>query len=143
MNTTTLTIFYDSLCPLCAKEMDHLKRRDKQKKIDFVSLQDPQCQIDYPELDIDKAMRVLHAKHADGHWLQGLDVTHHAWSLVGRGFLTAPLRWPGVSRIADVAYLFFAKHRYRISFWLTGQARCVPCAQNNAHTDSCSVSNKK
>ncbi|MGU3841687.1 thiol-disulfide oxidoreductase DCC family protein, partial [Vibrio diabolicus] len=54
----------------------------------------------------------------------GLDVTHRAWQLVGRGWLYAPLRWPLLKPIADWLYLRFANNRYRVSYWLTGSSRC-------------------
>lgn len=67
---------------------------------------------------------------------------------MGVGWLYAPLRWPGIRIIADWGYLKFAKHRYTISYLLTGKKRtcdrCVPgdiqqespIAANTAHTKS-------
>jgi predicted DCC family thiol-disulfide oxidoreductase YuxK len=37
------------------------------------------------------------------------------------------LRWPIISWFADRAYNFFARHRYTISYLLTGQKRGKQC----------------
>lgn len=122
-----LTIFYDSYCPLCMMEMKSLMRLDKRRCIRFVDINAPSFARDYPLLDWQQLNARLHALNDDGVMIKGLDVTHAAWKAVGRGALTAPLRWMVIRPIADLVYLFFAKHRYRISFFLTGQRRCQPC----------------
>ena len=53
----------------------------------------------------------------------GLDATHAAWQAVGRGWLYAPLRWPVIRIVADMAYNLFARNRYTISYLLTGRRR--------------------
>jgi len=45
--------------------------------------------------------------------------------------LYAPLRWPLIRHVADYAYSLFARHRYSISYWLTGQKRGCGCADNS------------
>ena len=67
----------------------------------------------------------------NGNVFTGLDVTHKAWSLVGVGWLYAPLRWPVISTIADIGYKIFAKHRYQISYLLTGKKRSEDDCQTN------------
>ncbi|RUO35814.1 thiol-disulfide oxidoreductase DCC family protein [Aliidiomarina sanyensis] len=123
-----LTIFYDGQCPLCVREMKHLKRLDDTGTIAFEDILADDFEARYPQVSIADANRVLHALNAEGEMLYGLDVTHAAWSLVGRGWLTAPLRWPVIRWVADKAYLYFARNRYRISQALTGQARCERCS---------------
>ena len=78
----------------------------------------------YPDLNLDDLNARIHGQLEDGTMITGLDVTHKAWSLVGVGWLYAPLRWPVIRWFADRFYIFFAKHRYRISYWLTGKERC-------------------
>ncbi|GAA5317292.1 MAG: DUF393 domain-containing protein [Candidatus Pelagadaptatus aseana] len=122
--TPELTIFYDSTCPLCVAEMDKLRGLDSHHRIALVSLQDESVAQRYPQLDVVKAMSVLQGLLASGRYIEGLDVTHRAWTLVGRGYLTAPLRWPGIRWLADRAYLWFARNRYRVSALLTGKSNC-------------------
>jgi len=130
MNTNTtpqLTIFYDGGCPLCAIEMRHLKRLNQDNKLGFVDIMAADFAERFPALDWQALNDRIHAMRADGTMLIGLDVTYEAWRLVGKGWLYAPLRWPLVKPLADRFYLWFAKHRYRISYLLTGQKRCQQC----------------
>lgn len=126
-NHTALTLFYDGHCPLCAIEMRHLKKYDSDNRIAFVDIMSADFLRDYPELDWQALNDRIHARLPDGTMIVGLDVTHKAWSLVGKGWLYAPLRWPVIRYFADKFYLVFAKHRYRISYWLTGKKRCAQC----------------
>ena len=121
-------IFYDGYCPLCMAEMKHLKKRDKQQKLTLVDIQDLDFKKQYPELDWHALNARIHGMRDDGTLITGLDVTYDAWKTVGMGWLYAPLRWPLIRHVADVFYTLFAKHRYTISYWLTGKKRtCVRC----------------
>ncbi|WP_199481762.1 thiol-disulfide oxidoreductase DCC family protein [Vibrio owensii] len=120
---TKLTVFYDGTCPLCAKEMKALKQRDAKQHIITVDIYS-EAFTAYPQIDPEQANTILHALNDKGELLLGLDVTHRAWQLVGRGWLYAPLRWRAVKPVADWLYLKFAKNRYRVSYWLTGTSRC-------------------
>ncbi|MGR5232698.1 thiol-disulfide oxidoreductase DCC family protein [Vibrio rotiferianus] len=120
---TKLTVFYDGTCPLCAKEMEALKQRDAEQQIKIINIYSDAF-ADYPQFDPEQANTILHALNQKGELLLGLDVTHRAWQLVGRGWLYAPLRWRVVKPVADWLYLKFAKNRYRVSYLLTGKSRC-------------------
>lgn len=120
---TKLTVFYDGTCPLCAKEMNALKQRDTKQQIKTVDIYSDAF-ADYPQIDPDQANTILHALNEKDELLLGLDVTHRAWQLVGRGWLYAPLRWRIIKPIADWLYLKFASNRYRVSYLLTGRSRC-------------------
>lgn len=118
-----LTLFYDGSCPLCAREIDHLRRLDRDARIRFEDINEDDFSRRYPNVDPQEASAILLGEY-HGERIRGLDVTHRAWSLVGRGWLTAPLRWPLIRPVADRVYRWFAPRRYRISGWLTGQKRC-------------------
>lgn len=122
-----LTIFYDGGCPLCVKEMRHLKKLDESGNIQFENINADDFRDRYPAISVEDANAYLHGQLANGDMIYGLDVTHAAWSQVGKGWLIAPLRWPLVKWVADKVYLGFAKHRNRISKLLTGQERCSQC----------------
>lgn len=120
----TLTLFYDGFCPLCVKEMAQLRAIDTTQRVLLVDIQQADLMQAYPQIDVAEAGRMLLSLTADGRLLKGLDSTHAAWSAVGKGYRTAWLRWPLIRWFADRAYLYFAANRYRISYWLTGTARC-------------------
>lgn len=127
-NQPELIIFYDGFCPLCIKEMNHIRSRDKHNRIQLINLQSEHDIKCHPELDTEKAMKILQGKRKDGSYIEGLDVTHMAWSLLGKGHLTYILRVPFLRIMFDFFYKMFAKHRYTFSFWLTGQRYgCETC----------------
>lgn len=132
-----LTLFFDGTCPLCVNEINHLKRLDRDQRIAFEDIHAEDFTARFPDVDREEASAIL-LGDMDGRRIRGLDVTHRAWSLVGRGWLTAPLRWPLVRPISDRVYLWFAPRRYRLSGWLTGRQRCESCGG-----DRCELSNRK
>ena len=129
---TDLTIFYDGGCPLCAAEMRHLYSLDRASKISYEDIYAADFSARFPQIDQQAADRLLHGQLADGQLIYGLDVTYQAWVLVGKRKWVAILRWPIIKPIADLTYLFFAKHRSRISKLLTGQSRCDACSIGDA-----------
>lgn len=135
MHHTPLTIFYDGYCPLCLFEVRQLKRFDQQKNITFVDIQEPSFSTQYPQLNWSNLNTRIYGYLQDGSLISGLDVTYLAWKLVGKGWVYAPLRCPVISWFADIAYNIFAKHRYRISYLLTGKKPCIPCKSKGVKTD--------
>ena len=124
---TELTIFYDGGCPLCAMEMRHLSRYDGEQKIALQDIHAKGFAQRFPHIDPVRADQILHAQLASGEMIYGLDVTYTAWMLVGKRHWVAALRWPVVKQVSHCMYLFFAKHRTRISRLLTGSDRCEVC----------------
>ena len=120
---TKLTIFYDGRCPLCVMEMSKLSLHDHDRALKLVDIQQPEIES-YPSIDPLKASQILHAIDDQQTLLLGLDVTYRAWTLVGKGWIYAPLRWPGIRLFADSIYIRFARNRYRWSKWLTGKSYC-------------------
>ena len=109
-----LTIFYDGNCPMCATEMNHLKKNDHDNTIFLVDIHQDGFESLYPAIDFSDAMKILHATY-NGQILLGLEVTHRAWTLVGKGFWVAPLNWPVLKTVSHWIYLGLAKYRHQIS----------------------------
>ncbi|PQJ55153.1 DUF393 domain-containing protein [Psychrosphaera saromensis] len=128
-----LTIFYDGHCPLCVAEMNHLARKDNNNAIELVDIhQDGFAQL-YPEIKHSDAMKILHGKY-QGKTLLGLEVTHRAWTLVGKGFWVAPLNWPVIKTLSHFVYLGLAKYRQPISSFL---AKVFGLKANNCNSGIC------
>ncbi len=123
--SATLRIYYDGLCPLCLREMQHLQRLDRTQQLDLQDINAADFAERFPNIDPLHADRILHGELADGRLLYGLDVTVLAWRLVGRGRWVSFLRWPLIRPVADRVYLFFARHRHRISGWFGRPSTCV------------------
>lgn len=141
MNNNQLTIFYDGHCPLCTLEMQKLKMHDKNNLINLVNLHQESFSTQYPHIDSNKAMQKLHGEY-QGKILVALDVTHRAWTLVGKGYLVAPLQFPLIKQIAHGTYLVVAKYRHPISNFLyqrlgIGSKACIEgvCYEKPNHSD--------
>lgn len=119
-----LRIFYDSYCPLCVAEMRQLKRYDTQQQLELQDIHARDFGQRFPQIDPKAANRILHAEGADGELYLGLDASYAAWALVGKHRWLKVLRMMPIKLVADWVYLRFAKHRYTISYWLTGKKRC-------------------
>ena len=136
-----LTIFYDGNCPLCATEMNHLKTHDKNNLISLGDIQQNNFAALYPSVKFIEAMKILHG-HYNGQLLLGLEVTHRAWTLVGKGFWVAPLNWPVIKTISHWLYLALAKYRQQISALMaklfnikTTNCTSGTCYDNRTNTD--------
>jgi predicted DCC family thiol-disulfide oxidoreductase YuxK len=142
LNNEQLTIFYDGNCPMCSAEMQHLKRKDQNSLIRLVNLHQDGFANHYPDIDFDYAMKILHGTY-QGNTLLGLEVTHRAWTLVGKGFWVAPLQWPIIKTIAHRFYLVLARNRHPVSAWLLrtfgigGSAQCASgtCYDKSTNAD--------
>lgn len=130
---SSLTLFYDGQCPLCAIEMAALTKHDYQQKLTLIDIHRPDFEQAFPNINKHDALTILHAQLDSGQVITGLDVTYQAWKLVNKKRWLVVLRWPIIRFIADKCYLFFAKNRYAISKLLTGKARCESqtCYINN------------
>lgn len=137
-----LTIFYDGNCPLCATEMDHLKKHDTENMISLVDIHQNDFESKYPSVKFTDAMKILHGYY-QGQLLLGLEVTHRAWTLVGKGFWVAPLNWPVFKTLSHWVYLGLAKYRHTISAFLakifgikTASCSSGTCYDNSKNTDN-------
>lgn len=130
-----MIIFYDGYCPLCVTEMGQLRQLDTSNQLILEDIHQSDFAIRYPQIDANAANQVLHALDDNGNLLLGLDVTCAAWKTVGHHGWIQVLRWPVIRWFADKFYLLFAKHRYSISFLLTGKRRCEPCTSGTCATN--------
>ena len=122
-----LTIFFDGRCALCAKEMKSLKELDRHNRITFANIFAHDFAKNYASVNVEDANRVLQGMKDTGELIYGLDVTVLAWTLVGKGKWVAPLRWPIIKQIADVAYIFFARNREQISRFIMRSRPVTRC----------------
>ena len=111
-----LTFLYDGGCPLCRRETDFLKRRDKIGNIRFVDINsDNYDPTNYQNISFEKAMSNLHGILHDGIVIQGLDVLAYAYQLVGLGWVYFPTKIPIISNLLKIFYGFWAKYRLKIT----------------------------
>lgn len=117
MKSDVLTIYYDGYCPLCCAEMDSLKRYDRSNLIKLVNVHQDDFSTKYPHINKAAALRILHGEYR-GKVLLALDVTHLAWTIIGKGVYVAPLKFPVIKQFSHFCYLLVAKYRHTISSFL-------------------------
>ncbi|NOU50114.1 DUF393 domain-containing protein [Pseudoalteromonas sp. JBTF-M23] len=110
-----MKIFYDSRCPLCVAEMTNLKSHDTLNQIILVDLHSDNFALENPDIDREKALKILHLQDSQGVVLLGLDATYQAWKTVGKHRWLKLLRVMPIRWFADKGYLLFARNRMAVS----------------------------
>jgi len=110
-----LILFYDGSCPLCAKEILLLKKYDTRNEIQFEDITLDNFSDRFSNIDLAKADAIIHGQLPDGKVITGMDVTFLAWEIVNHNKWLRLFKLPLLRPITDWCYLFFAKHRRRIT----------------------------
>lgn len=115
MSERRLSVFYDGACPICAFEIDALKKRDACDRLHAIDISAPEfdaAQHGFRESALDAA---IHVVDGAGVAVQGTEALRRIYRAVGLGWLVAPTAWPGCRALADLGYRAFARHRRGIS----------------------------
>jgi predicted DCC family thiol-disulfide oxidoreductase YuxK len=119
-----IALLYDGECPLCAREIAGLRRLDRGRgRLRFVDIAAPGFDASRYGRTRAELMARIHGALPDGRLVEGMEVFRRAYAAVGLGWLLAPTRWPGLRRVADAAYRWFARNRLR----LTGRSDACAC----------------
>ena len=106
-------VFYDEQCPLCRKEINFIRKRDRVGRLKLTDISDPSFDPQSTSRSLDDLMREIHGRHADGTLVTGVEVFREIYQRIGFGALVVPTRWVGVRWCMDLMYSLFASLRYR------------------------------
>lgn len=109
-----LTVYYDSQCPLCTAEMDHLRMRNTAGHLLFADVWAPDFEGPPAGRTQQDLLTLIHARTADGRVVRGVEVFRLAYEAVGLGWVTSATRLPLVGPLADALYPVLARNRHRI-----------------------------
>jgi predicted DCC family thiol-disulfide oxidoreductase YuxK len=135
MNATpeafAIKVLYDGECPLCAREISFLRRRNRRGLIAFEDIAVPGFDARRYGLDQHTVMSRIHGVLPDGAVIEGVEVFRRLYASIGLGWLVAPTRWPLLRGLFERAYRVFARNRLR---W-TGRedAACTGSSCERAH----------
>jgi predicted DCC family thiol-disulfide oxidoreductase YuxK len=122
-----LTLFYDGDCPLCAREILHLRRHADSTRLQLVDVTASDFEADSLGMMTAQQFKdLLHARFADGTWVKGLDATYWSWRAAGLGHWAAPLAWKPLRPLFDLGYRLFLRFRPQLA-WIPhpeGGKRC-------------------
>ncbi len=111
-----LTLLFDGSCPLCQREIDFIRSRDKFKSILFVNIDSYNYEPDlFGGITYKEAMRSVHAINSNGEVIKGIKVFQEAYRLIGLGWIYAPIDWPILSVFLGQIYGFWARFRLNLT----------------------------
>jgi predicted DCC family thiol-disulfide oxidoreductase YuxK len=122
-----LTLYFDGQCPLCAREINLLRRRASEARLLLIDISDDDFNAEGLEFSPVQMQSSLHACFADGRWVKGLDATLWAWRAAGMGVWVKPLTWRAFRPLFSVGYRLFCRLRPHLA-WIPhpeGSRRCV------------------
>jgi predicted DCC family thiol-disulfide oxidoreductase YuxK len=122
--TPAVTVYFDGECPLCAREVDLVRRLDRRSRIRFTDIAARGFDAAVIGRTHDELMARIHARLPDGTLVEGVEVFRQMYGAAGFGPLVSLTRIPGVSHVLDASYRWFAKNRLRI----TGRCDDEACA---------------
>ena len=108
-------IFYDSLCPVCRREVEFLQRRDQRGSLRLVDIAHPDFDPEQYELELSDFIGRMYVRDGQGVLRHGLDSFPIMWGAVGLGWVWGWTRVPGLRQLGMVCYALFAKVRPRFS----------------------------
>jgi predicted DCC family thiol-disulfide oxidoreductase YuxK len=113
-----MAVFYDASCPLCTKEMAHIKALDSAEHIMLVDC----SPANFSHPDITAAgiaqrdlMRLIHARGANGQWLIGVDVFIALYQQIGLPKVAGMWAHPWLGRALRAIYPWLARYRQQLS----------------------------
>ena len=124
-----ITVLYDGDCPLCVREIEMLRRRERGNgRLGLTDIAAPGFRASRYGVEQRTLMARIHGVLPDGRLIEGVEVFRRAYAAVGLGWLLAPTGWPGLRPLADAAYRWFARNRLRLTSRADACAddRCVP-----------------
>ena len=110
-----LTFLYDGDCPLCLRETNFLKRKDKKKFINFVDISKNYFPQNFNNISYKQAMNNLHGILGSGEIIVGVDVLACSYELVGLGWIYFPTKLPIISTFIRFLYKYWATYRLRLT----------------------------
>ncbi|BAU09890.1 thiol-disulfide oxidoreductase DCC [Leptolyngbya sp. NIES-3755] len=115
--TWKIKLLYDRECPLCMREVNFLKKRDRDRGlVEFVDIADENYS---PEenggIDYETAMGRIHAVLPDGSTIKNVEVFRRVYEILGMGWVYAITRILVFGWLADKLYEIWADWRLALT----------------------------
>ena len=136
-STKLFEVFYDGACPLCRREIEWLKKKDRQNAIVFTDISEPEFDPRETGKTFDDLMARIHGRLPDGTVIEGVEVFRQLYSAIGFRRLVSLSRLPIIRHGLDLGYRIFAPIRTR----LPGR-HCQDACQATRENSSCSLKNR-
>lgn len=111
-NHKTLTVYYDGLCILCSREIEHYKKQLGSDQIQFIDITADSFSPEKEGVNPFLVHKIMHAKKADGTLVTRVDAFVEIWKLLPKYHWM--IKWTKnkvVRKSMDIGYEVFAKIR--------------------------------
>ena len=117
-------VFYDEQCPLCRKEINFVRKRDKNGRLKLTDISDPEFDASSTGVSRDVLMREIHGRYSNGSLVTGVEVFREIYQRIGYGAFVVPTRWLVIRWLMDRMYSIFAVLRYQHAKKRIGKQSC-------------------
>ncbi|WP_291515940.1 DUF393 domain-containing protein [Bdellovibrio sp. ArHS] len=112
MSQYEIAVYYDGLCHLCSREIEHYKKMKGANNIWFVDITSSDFNAATEGLDPHKIHQSLHVKDKDGQVYLGVDAFIMIWTQLNSLKKVASVAsFKPVKRLLQTGYFLFAKIR--------------------------------
>lgn len=109
----SITVFFDNSCPVCAKEMCHLKKRKQTGSIHYATpSSDDELKKITTAFSYRDSMKTIHALTQEGEILKGIDTLAEVYARTDLPILAIFLKAPGFYRFFQFLYWIWTKIRF-------------------------------
>ena len=98
MTNFEIEVFYDGACPLCTREIDLLRGRDRRARIRFTDIAAEGFDAGAVGLPWEALMERIHGRLPDGTIIEGVEVFRRLYAAVGFAGLVRVSRAPGLAQ---------------------------------------------
>lgn len=110
-----LRVFYDGACPLCSREIEHYRRRDRAGRLIPVDISTTDFDPQPYGIALRAFMHELHVIDRRGQVFRGVEAFRAIWQAfpdaIGYRMLAAVVALPGINALARLGYRIFARLR--------------------------------
>lgn len=107
-----LKVYYDGLCKVCNKEMQHYRVQEGADRIEFIDICSPGFDAVKEGLDPFKVHKVMHARKTDGTVVTRVAAFIEIWNLLPKyRWVSRWVRKPIIRQSLEIGYTCFATLR--------------------------------
>lgn len=125
-DAVAVEVFFDSGCPLCVREINMLRRWDRQQRIRFTDIDAEEFSAEQYGKTYEDLMARIQGRLPDGTWIEGVEVFRRLYSTVGFGPVVWVTRLPVISQLMNLGYWVFARNRLRLTGRCLGKTCTIP-----------------
>jgi predicted DCC family thiol-disulfide oxidoreductase YuxK len=128
-------VYYDGLCPLCSREINHYRKLTNYNQLKFVDITQADFSAETEKLDPVKVHRLMHVKSPSGELYVGVDAFIAIWDLLPRyQFLGRMARNRLIRPFMNLGYNAFARIRPYLPRKNAADCEASPYCEKKEHS---------